>query len=194
MTDRRNRILEKAFELYLSRGYAGVSVSVLAEELGMGRATLYYYFADKDELFRAVVQKYYLDPRVESLRVPDEVSLAELITLCMKQLEERRALLSGLKLNIGLSNLTSLFLFMMVRFPEIGDLAAKLRKQEFDLWQRALANSIRQHAVREDVDAGVMATLFMGVKDSCEAECYGRTYEGGTPMRSFGYLYDLIKV
>ncbi|MCM1034420.1 MAG: TetR/AcrR family transcriptional regulator [Paludibacter sp.] len=73
MNDRRNQILEKAFELYLLKGYSGVSVSVLAEELGIGCATMYYYFQDKEELFRAVIQRYYLDPRTESLNVPNDV-------------------------------------------------------------------------------------------------------------------------
>ncbi|MCM1034421.1 MAG: hypothetical protein NC038_02465 [Paludibacter sp.] len=121
--------------------------------------------------------------------------MAELIALCTNQLEDRKAILATLrKTEVRLSNLTSLFLSMMLRFPEIGELAAKLRKQEFEMWKRAVINSIRLRQVRDDVDADAIATLFLGVKDACEAECFGRAFPAGHNMRSFGYLYELIKV
>ena len=39
----KEKILEEAFKLFLKKGYSEVSISVVQEELGIGRATLYYY-------------------------------------------------------------------------------------------------------------------------------------------------------
>ena len=44
-------ILEEAFKLFLKKGYSEVSISVVQKELGIGRATLYYYFKNKEDLF-----------------------------------------------------------------------------------------------------------------------------------------------
>jgi AcrR family transcriptional regulator len=45
---------QKRFGLY---GYGKTTMSEIAEDLGMSKASLYYYFPDKDNLFRAVFEK-----------------------------------------------------------------------------------------------------------------------------------------
>ena len=50
-------IVQKAFEQYLIDGYEKVTVSTLQKSLDIGRATMYYYFKSKEELFEAVMRK-----------------------------------------------------------------------------------------------------------------------------------------
>ena len=52
---RRNDILDVAENLFFSKGYDNVSMSGIAKEAGLGKATLYIYFDNKEELFFAVV-------------------------------------------------------------------------------------------------------------------------------------------
>lgn len=52
---RRNDILDVAEILFFSKGYDNVSMSGIAKEVGLGKATLYIYFDNKEELFFAVV-------------------------------------------------------------------------------------------------------------------------------------------
>jgi AcrR family transcriptional regulator len=49
----REAILDAAGELVASRGLLAVSMSQLAQATGIGRATLYKYFADVEEVFAA---------------------------------------------------------------------------------------------------------------------------------------------
>lgn len=51
----RDRILEKANELFMQFGIRSVSMDDIANGLGMSKKTLYMHFADKDELVLAVV-------------------------------------------------------------------------------------------------------------------------------------------
>lgn len=51
----RNRILEKADELFMQYGIRSVSMDDIANGLGMSKKTLYQHFADKDALVEAVV-------------------------------------------------------------------------------------------------------------------------------------------
>ena len=51
----RDRIIEKANELYMQYGIRSVSMDDIANGLGMSKKTLYQHFADKDALVEAVV-------------------------------------------------------------------------------------------------------------------------------------------
>ena len=53
--ERRETILRIAYEAFLKDGYAATSMSSIAAKVGGSKATLYAYFASKEELFAAVV-------------------------------------------------------------------------------------------------------------------------------------------
>lgn len=52
---RREEILEKAIGLFAAHGYADTDTQLLANELQVGKGTLYRYFNSKEELFLAAV-------------------------------------------------------------------------------------------------------------------------------------------
>lgn len=56
VSPKRQAAIEAAARLFLSKGYAAVSVDTLAREAGMSKATLYAYFEGKDALFAAMVE------------------------------------------------------------------------------------------------------------------------------------------
>lgn len=55
---RRNvqKILQAAEKVFAEQGYGGTSMGDIAEQAGLPRSNLHYYFTTKDELFRAVLQ------------------------------------------------------------------------------------------------------------------------------------------
>ncbi len=53
--DVRERILGAALEVFAAQGYAGATMTAIAERAGLGTASLYRYYASKGELFDAVV-------------------------------------------------------------------------------------------------------------------------------------------
>lgn len=53
--DVKERIKEKAFEMFLRFGIRSVSMDEIAGQLGMSKKTLYQHFSEKDELVEAVV-------------------------------------------------------------------------------------------------------------------------------------------
>lgn len=55
--ERRNTILDIAFEVFLRDGYAGASMSKIAARLGGSKTTLYNYFASKKDLLVAVIDR-----------------------------------------------------------------------------------------------------------------------------------------
>ena len=54
---RRKRILEGALEVFHKKGLEGATIDEIANEAGFGKATLYYYFTSKEEVFCAIMEK-----------------------------------------------------------------------------------------------------------------------------------------
>jgi AcrR family transcriptional regulator len=54
---RREEILDAAAELFAKHGYADTDTQLLADKLGVGKGTLYRYFASKEELFLAAADR-----------------------------------------------------------------------------------------------------------------------------------------
>jgi len=56
-TDTRERILATASGLFAERGFAGTSIRDISDALGVTKAALYYHFASKDDILRAIVDQ-----------------------------------------------------------------------------------------------------------------------------------------
>lgn len=55
--DRRDAILDVAYECFVAEGYGSTSMSTIAARLGGSKGTLYNYFRSKEELFEAFVRR-----------------------------------------------------------------------------------------------------------------------------------------
>src|SRR5688500_8026293 len=56
-TDSRTAILDAAERLFAERGYAATTIKQIGSDAGVNSALLYYYFADKERLYRAVLER-----------------------------------------------------------------------------------------------------------------------------------------
>ena len=54
---RRREIARAATEVFNKKGFRGTSLGAVADALGMSRAALYYYIANKRELFDELVRE-----------------------------------------------------------------------------------------------------------------------------------------
>ena len=54
----RSRILESAAALFTKHSYYEIGISDIAREAGIGRATFYYYFEDKEKVARALFDSF----------------------------------------------------------------------------------------------------------------------------------------
>ncbi len=54
----RNRLLEAAAKLFTERGYYDTGIGDITGEAGIGRASFYYYFDDKEQAARALFDSY----------------------------------------------------------------------------------------------------------------------------------------
>ncbi len=55
--ERRQAIIEAAAQVFSERGFAASNFGMIAEKLGTDRASIYYYFGSKQDLFQEVVRE-----------------------------------------------------------------------------------------------------------------------------------------
>ncbi|MFN7988876.1 MAG: TetR/AcrR family transcriptional regulator [Thermoanaerobaculia bacterium] len=63
--ERRHRLIAAAAEELAEKGYEGAALVAIAERSGIGKASVYYYFADKADLCRTVLEEAWQILRLE---------------------------------------------------------------------------------------------------------------------------------
>lgn len=64
--DTREYIIDEAYKLFLNKSYEAVSISIISDAIGFTKGALYHHFKSKEELFRAVIDKYFTIPVLDA--------------------------------------------------------------------------------------------------------------------------------
>lgn len=194
----REKILWKAFGIFLEKGYDGVSISDLQKEIGMGRASLYHYFKGKEDLFVTVVLECYVASGKEKhLKDKLDISLLDMMEQTIEgykhELDKQKALIER---NIGLLNYY-LFAFQAIKYcPDFKQEALELQQKELDQWKAVINYSIGKGEIRHDTDVDEMAKLFVHAGDGIGI----RSTYASNPLeliaaieKTYKTIYNLIK-
>jgi AcrR family transcriptional regulator len=130
--DRRSEIYCKALDVFIKKGYSAASIQMIAQSLGMCKASLYHYCSSKEDLFYKVHLNYlekHLIPIIDGAeQVPDPV---DRITFVLKQL----------------TLLTATDKATRVLVPDIINLNRSHHNEIISIWRRAydvVCNAIRE--------------------------------------------------
>ena len=192
--DRKEQIIYKALELYLIIGYENVSITDLQSALDMGRGTMYYHFKNKDEIYVEIVNRFFLRPKQEMLRLKEDIRVPDMIEALLryfKFLEE--SLMELEQRNINTSNVIMLLYSAYHRFPELYRRAHRLYATEQSMWLRALRNSMIDGDVRRDLPLEETAALFTQIKDGYDAGRSGVQMDFNMVRKQYQLLYSLIR-
>lgn len=191
----KEKILQKAFEQYLLRGYSGVSISVLQQQLNIGRATLYYYFKDKEALFKAILDKYFIQVIQRDDVNSQQITVCELIEIRIAISQQIKASISMLgNQTLTMSNFSALLLFGYTHYTEFKKFVKETQQRNVQQWQIAIKNSIEQSLIKPDVNIDVLASLFANIKDGYESGlCIEPVMTDTFLKTSYDYLYNLVK-
>lgn len=196
MKDRREYIIRKAMELYAHKGYQNVSITDLQFALDIGRGTLYYYFADQDELFRTCMERYFLEPKQRALNsVPEDAGVEQMIEAMMTYLGSlEQALLSFEEKNINTSNVNGLMFSAYSKFPTLYRQAKRLALKELELWRKAIYHDQRAGLIRRDIDREQVALMFAHIKNSYDSGLGKGQMDFSLLRKTYSELHNLIKI
>jgi AcrR family transcriptional regulator len=154
----RRQILTQAAELFLAKGYKGVSMKEIAEAVQVTSAALYYHFPKgKEDLFTTMIQTVFVDEGIAGI---DQTLAAT------PDVRERLTLLTSALLSLPLDERLSLLLRDArehLKDPEhqqvILSLLDRIRQQVRGLFQAAHDAG----AIRPDLPVPVLVGLYMGM-------------------------------
>lgn len=153
----RDEILGVAARLFVSNGFAGTSTRVIAEEVGIRQASLYYHFAGKDDMLAELLEMT-VRPALESLGDLGQGESPEASLYGLALLDA--GALAGLMHNIG----------VLPRLPDIAPSPAAREyaaaRQDLVLTYSSLGISCASDVVIGTIDKSQLGELIMQLVES----------------------------
>ncbi len=194
MKETRQTILQKAFIIFLEKGYYGTSISDIQKELDIGRATLYHHFASKEELFFAIIDDLFISMGngVQKEETSD-MTVKELINHLKKKLYDEVTWLKNKQ--IGLVDFFMLSSEALRLNPDYHKISEEMHEKALKIWSQSIMNSIDKGEVRDNIDITETAKLFMYVRHGIAVLSNRRNLEQSITETQNGYesIYQLIK-
>jgi len=155
MSDTREYIIDKAYRLFLSRSYEAVSISEISKAIGFTKGALYHHFKNKEELFKAVIDKYI---PIEKYFAPiAEVTLMEYIDHSIKSADEIVHSIFGKKTGFIPLSYLSLYIDAFRHYPKFAKEKDRLIQGELEKIRRIIIKSIEKGEIRKDINPDFMA-------------------------------------
>jgi TetR/AcrR family transcriptional regulator len=128
---KENEILEAARNRFAHYGFSKVTMEEIASDVGMGKASLYYYFPTKEDLFKSVIHKEQnlFAEEIEKLFCRKISAANKLRSYVKKRLEFFHELVNLSTLNVNT------FVDIKLMFKELFE---DFEKKELQLLQRIL--------------------------------------------------------
>jgi TetR/AcrR family transcriptional regulator, transcriptional repressor for nem operon len=195
MSDTKEYIIDQAYSLFLSRSYEAVSISDISNAMNLTKGALYHHFTNKEELFKAIIDKYFLlyefDGKVENL------SLNEFNKVVVGNVKKILENIFRNKAEYDPINYMSL---IVDGYRHYNGFAARLEsfmKKEVKKIKQVLDNSVRNGEIRNDIDTSVIAQNYFSSAIGLAGNIL-QTNSIDLAIKSlecqFGQLYLLLKV
>ncbi len=162
----RDRIIETARQLFLTRGFAGTGIAAILKEAGVRSGSLYYFFKSKDELLVAVLDQYkgLLRP---ILIDPVEAATNDPIGRVFALLESYRGFLleTGCRMGCPIGNLA-------LEISDTHDEARDRVRENFDAWCACVEGWLVDAGDRlpNDLDRAELARFVLTVMEGAQMQ------------------------
>jgi AcrR family transcriptional regulator len=156
--DPQERILAVAESYFLRLGYSKVTMSEIADELGMSKKTLYKYFDNKHKLLEMVVRRMHerIHERIEAIRLDKQIPF----------LERLQKLLHCVRMEFSKINLKALE-DIQSNAPMIWALQLELRKKNLGVsFMGFLAEGVENGYFRSDIRPEIVLMMYASWMDT----------------------------
>ncbi|MDP4266907.1 MAG: TetR/AcrR family transcriptional regulator [Bacteroidota bacterium] len=166
MKDTKEIILKTAYDMFLYNNYEAVTINSIIKTAGLTKGAIYHYFASKEELFKAVVDKYMIENKIDI--AIEHASLLNLIDYSINKVKEGIAIKlvsSGDNKSLPILHV-SLILAAFRYYPGYAEIGNKFFNNEVDKWKKVIERAIEKGEVRKDINAEVVSMNFIAIGTS----------------------------
>jgi AcrR family transcriptional regulator len=199
MQDRREYILNKAFEVFISVGYDSASMTVLQQQLKMSRGAMYRYYESKDDLFIAVIDKYVFGMMdYVRLALDEEMTIQERIDKHCNQVKTGQDIIIEKIGNISIKflNFSALMIQAAKIYPGFVERMIGYKKLQRNGWIKAIENSIAKGEIRPDTNVAILAALFaesINLRNNIDELINSSSNTANNLRDAMNYIYSLVK-
>jgi AcrR family transcriptional regulator len=161
MKDTKEIILKTAYNLFLYNNYEAVTINTILKETGLAKGGLYHYFSSKEELFIAVVDKFMLENKADTIEDPE--SFREFIQFNIEVLRKKITKLAIENADPHKDipiNYLSLIVAAYRYYPGYTEKGKLFFKSQVDKIEDKLRKGVESGELRKDIDIEVSATNF----------------------------------
>ena len=153
---RPQELLAAALDLFVERGYASTRLEDVAKRAGVSKGTLYLYFTNKEELFKAVVRENIVPAlgEAEDIISSFEGHSADLL----------RCVVLGWWERLGATKASGIIKLVMAEAGNFPDLAAFYQEEVIARSTRLMSSMFERAALRGEfraVDVGIMTQVLI---------------------------------
>ncbi len=161
MSDTKEYIIDQAFELFLNRSYEAVSINDISKAIGFTKGALYHHFTNKEELFKAVVDKYLGFTGAEA--DVENVSLPEYNELTVKNVEKTIKTLFNKDEKFIPINYLTLIAEGFKHYKVFAEEKMHFFNTEINKTKRVLENAIKRGEIRNDINTSAIAMTYFSI-------------------------------
>lgn len=166
MNPSKKKILENAFNLFLTESYNSVSMQNIQNASGVSRGAIYHHFKSKEEIFEVVVSEY-LMPAFTSYTLIEEEEKSSLQKMIYAAIKYRQSHVNLLK-DITSFKLTDFYFFKFIfeaseHSKEFTEQVNVLSEKEFNGWRNTVQLAMRTGEIRADIDIDYVAQSLMTI-------------------------------
>lgn len=195
MNDTREYIIDQAYGLFLSRSYEAVSISEISKAIGFTKGALYHHFTNKEDLFKAVIDKYL---PLNDFFIPfNGNSLRDYIEECIKTSEKVVNSIVNSNNNFVPLNHMALLIDAFRHYPKYAKDKEKLIVDDIKSIEQIIQNAIDKKEIRSDINVKSMAMNFTSINTGVAASLMinKSPQEALKSLRNQFYeLYNILKL
>lgn len=194
MADTREYIIDQAYKLFLHKSYEAVSISDISNAIGLTKGALYHHFVNKEELFKAVIDKYL---QVISLRdVSETITLVEFIEANIEYVKRIVYSICVDDLPFVPVNYMSLLIDALRHYPGFAEDKEQFFSMEINKLKKILDHAISSGEIRDDIDTQIVALNFFSISVGIAANMFRQNSPEGafeTFKAQIIAQYELLK-
>jgi AcrR family transcriptional regulator len=167
MKDTKEIILKTAYNMFLYNNYEAVTINSILHATGLTKGGIYHYYVSKEELFKAVVDKYMLESRADS--EIEYQSLKDLIENTIIMLRGKMTNLAKENPNFHNEipiNYLSLLVAAYRYYPGYAEIGNTFFKSQKEKWRKTIEKAIKEKEIRNNIDVEAEISIFMHIGSS----------------------------
>lgn len=159
MKDTKQHILDTAFKLFLKKTFKEVTMKEIVEATALSKGAFYHYFSSKEQLFREIVETYYLTQMLIGYEQFDQSSLQAFYNDFLNHVDTKENALSAEEDTN--TNYFSLVFEAIRLFPETKVKFAENDATEIKIWANVIAQAKKNGEIKAEMSDEYIAQIFL---------------------------------